>query len=268
MRTQGRKQQQQQQQQKQEQQRKKLQLEIHHHRERTENNNASHEKTLTTKTPSPKLTSITSCKGAPANSSGVYLISDNNNNSAPFKVYCEMEKFEGGWTVVQHRFNGSVDFYRNWDEYREGFGQLDSEFWLGLERMHQLTTARPHELIVEIRDFEGNYGYARYSAFQVGSESEEYSLKTLGSYYGTAGDSMTEDNMGESFTTKDRQNNSEPAYRWAVDCAGAWWYGSLGGFANLNGRYQNATDMKSIWWYFFKTDMRGLSFTRMMIREK
>uniref|UniRef100_A0A182F402 Fibrinogen C-terminal domain-containing protein n=1 Tax=Anopheles albimanus TaxID=7167 RepID=A0A182F402_ANOAL len=96
-----------------------------------------------------------------------------------------MEKLGGGWIVVQHRFNGSVDFYRNWDRYRDGFGDLESEFWLGLEKMHQITKSRNYELVVEIKDFSGKYGYARYDGFQIGSESEEYRLKNLGSYSGT-----------------------------------------------------------------------------------
>ncbi len=44
-----------------------------------------------------------------------------------------------GWTVIQRRSNGSVDFYRGWDEYKNGFGDLRTEFWLGNEKIHQLT---------------------------------------------------------------------------------------------------------------------------------
>ena len=33
--------------------------------------------------------------------------------------------------VFQRRFKGTVDFYRNWTEYKHGFGHVDSEHWLG-----------------------------------------------------------------------------------------------------------------------------------------
>ncbi|XP_050093129.1 fibrinogen-like protein A [Anopheles aquasalis] len=250
----------------------KLQSDLDQHREQMERNQKCHEKTSpTATTTSPnkvKLPSYSSCRNVPTKVSGVYLISV-NNNSAPFNVYCEQEKYEGGWIVMQHRFDGSVDFYRNWAEYRDGFGQLHSEFWLGLERIHQLTTARAHEIVIEMADFEGNHGFARYNAFQVGSESEKYELKSLGSYSGTAGDSLSYHEKGRKFCTKDHNNDGRPEYHFAVRYEGAWWYGSGGGYSNLNGRYKNTVDVKSNWWFRFKTPNghHPLSFTRMMIRE-
>ncbi|XP_035777780.1 fibrinogen C domain-containing protein 1-like [Anopheles albimanus] len=252
----------------------KLQSDLDQHRERMERNQECHQNTspsaptATTTTPNPRLPYYSSCKNVPSKLSGVYLISV-HNDSAPFNVYCEQEKFGGGWIVIQHRFDGSVDFYRNWEQYRDGFGELDSEFWLGLEHIHQLTTARTHELIVEVTDFSGNSGHAHYNAFQVGSESEMYELKTLGTYNGTAGDSLSYYEKGRKFSTKDRNNDGRPEYHFAVRYEGAWWYGSGGGYSNLNGRYQNAANPKSNWWWYFKTPnwYHGLSFTRMMIRE-
>ena len=34
--------------------------------------------------------------------------------------------------IIQRRTDGSENFYRTWNEYRDGFGDLSNEFWLGM----------------------------------------------------------------------------------------------------------------------------------------
>ncbi|XP_049549372.1 angiopoietin-1-like [Anopheles darlingi] len=219
--------------------------------------------TTTTTTPKDKQPTFSSCKDVPSNESGTYLIRV-NNDSEPFKVYCEQHSFGGGWIVFQYRFDGSLDFYRGWDEFRDGFGDLNKEFWLGLDKVHQITSGRKHELMVELKDFDGTYAYARYDAFEIGSESDQYDLKLLGNHSGTARNGMYS-NKGAKFSTKDRDNNA--AYKYCAQYfAGAWWYCNWScTYANLNGRYINANDSKSMFWYSF--NFNGLSYSRMMIRE-
>ncbi|XP_050093154.1 angiopoietin-4-like [Anopheles aquasalis] len=256
-----------------------LQIDLNEHREAMERNRdcvtsnaASLEESTTpaattTTTPEPPIRSYSSCRNVPTKASGVYHI--RLNNVSLINVYCEQEKFGGGWMVIQHRFNGSVDFYRNWTEYRDGFGELDGEFWLGLEHVHQLTRARTYELIVEMKDFKGNYGYTRYIRFKVDSESQQYEL-TLASGLdsGRAGDGLYGCHTGVKFSTRDRDNDETPDEHYAVRYTGAWWYCMGGGVSNLNGPYKNSIDTwNSTVWYYFKADLRGLSYTRMMIRE-
>ena len=33
--------------------------------------------------------------------------------------------------MFQRRYDGSVNFTQNWNNYSDGFGSLDTEFWLG-----------------------------------------------------------------------------------------------------------------------------------------
>ena len=67
-------------------------------------------------------------------SSGVHIIQP--HGGLAFNVYCEMTA-EGGWTVIQKRHDGSVDFDQLWQAYQKGFGSLNgkrssSTEWTGL----------------------------------------------------------------------------------------------------------------------------------------
>ncbi|XP_050082251.1 angiopoietin-related protein 1-like [Anopheles aquasalis] len=220
------------------------------------------EKSVTPTSAVPDGPSFFSCKDTSSNVSGTYLIRV-KNGSVPFKVFCEQQKFEGGWIVIQHRYDGSLNFYRNWNEFRDGFGDLEKEFWLGLEKVYQITKDRAHEIIIELKDFSGNYKYARYDSFEIGSECERYFLKNLGSYNGTAGNAMSY-NKGLKFTTMDSYGKSTA--QCTIYRQGAWWHERDCTRANLNGRYINALNWTSMFWYDFDS-YRGLSFSRMMIRE-
>ena len=94
-----------------------------------------------------------------------------------------MKSSGGGWTLFQRRFNGSVDFYRNWTEYKGGFGDLSSEFWLGLDKIHRMSHGIENVLRIEMEDFEGEKRYAEYSPFQILNECEQYKL-IIGNYSG------------------------------------------------------------------------------------
>ena len=70
-----------------------------------------------------------------------------------------------------------------WSDYKHGFGNLNGEFWLGLDKIHRLTSDNNSMLHVDLEDFEENTRYAEYSMFGVMSENEKYKL-ILGSYSG------------------------------------------------------------------------------------
>ena len=197
--------------------------------------------------------------------SGVYTVNPDGKGS--FNVYCDMRTDGGGWTVFQRRQDGSVDFYRGWNDYKSGFGQLTAEFWLGNDKIHRLTAARPSSLRVELEDWNGVRVYAKYGKFNIGDEQAKYRLK-VGSYSGTAGDSLGPgdyDLNNMAFTTKDRDNDKYDGINCAVSYTGAWWYKSCHN-SNLNGKYvgQNYDD-RGLKWNRFRSTL-SLKFTEMKLR--
>ncbi|XP_016095992.1 fibrinogen C domain-containing protein 1-like [Sinocyclocheilus grahami] len=125
-----------------------------------------------------------------------------------FQVFCDMTTDGGGWTVIQRREDGSVNFFRDWEAYREGFGKITGEHWLGkpsvslsviqrredgsvnffrdweayregfgkitgehwlgMKRIHALTIQANYELRIDLEDFENSTSFAKYSSFGVG----------------------------------------------------------------------------------------------------
>ena len=162
--------------------------------------------------------------------SGAYTV--NPMSKASFEVYCDMKTDGGGWTVFHRRLNGARNFYRGWDEYKNGFGDIRGEFWLGNEKIHQLTEISS-QLRVEITTKNDGDKYAKYSTFTVTNEASKYTL-FVGSYSGTAKDELAYHN-GMAFTTKDRDND-EDSGNCAVAYKGAWWYKSCWN-SNLNSNY-------------------------------
>ena len=151
-----------------------------------------------------------------------------------------METDGGGWTVFQRRQDGSVDFYRYWTDYENGFGDLTGEFWLGLSKIHRLTKEGSNTLRVDLGDFEGNTAYANYSTFSISDGSTEHIL-TVGGYSGTAGDGLINGPSygrlnGMKFSKRGNDNDNWHNGNCAASYNGAWWYNACYQ-SHLNGPY-------------------------------
>ncbi|XP_052070595.1 fibrinogen C domain-containing protein 1-like [Mytilus californianus] len=204
---------------------------------------------------------IVSIKG-----NGIYTIFSNSSSSSGYEVYCDFETDNGNWTVFQRRINGTTDFYKGWEEYENGFGNLEAEFWLGNQKINELTSNGLHELRVDLTDFEGNTEYAKYSTFSVGNLSTQYKLE-VDEYSGDLGDSLGYNN-GMSFSTKDRDNDIGSSRNCANEKNGAWWYRRCT-LVNLNGRYVESgqIDEKGITWYYWKSSSYSMKSSVMMFRK-
>ncbi|XP_062540634.1 angiopoietin-4-like [Armigeres subalbatus] len=144
--------------------------------------------------------------------SGVYRMYIDLDETAV--VYCDQKYEGGGWTVIQNRFDGSVNFDRAITEYADGFGWIDGgEFWMGLDLIHQLTFSAPHEIVILLKDIDGNSYNETADYFAVTKYNYDYRAKISGVSNGL----MISNWDGTSF--------SRDTY---------WWTGAYG---TINGRY-------------------------------
>ncbi|XP_041628694.1 tenascin-X isoform X5 [Vulpes lagopus] len=187
----------------------------------------------------------------------------NGNRERPLHVFCDMETDGGGWLVFQRRMDGQTDFWRDWEDYAHGFGNISGEFWLGNEALHSLTEAGDYSMRVDLRAGDEAV-FAQYDSFRVDSAAEYYRLH-LDGYHGTAGDSMSY-HSGSVFSARDRDPNNL-LISCAVSYRGAWWYRNCH-YANLNGLYGSTVDHQGVSWYYWKGFEFSVPFTEMKLRPR
>ncbi|ESO03000.1 hypothetical protein HELRODRAFT_80823, partial [Helobdella robusta] len=200
--------------------------------------------------------------------SSVYKITIGKN--ALLEVFCEIDR-ENGWTVIQRRIDGSTNFNRKWKDYKQGFGNLFGEFWLGNENIHLITRRRKYEMYIEMKDFDNNIWFANYGYFQLDSSSNKYKI-TVRDYKGTSGDSMSyNDQM--YFSTSDFDNDHDMK-NCASEKKSGWWFQSCS-FSNLNGIYhiENNSMMSEMqtpdgisWYTIFESEYYSLKNVVMKIK--
>ncbi|KAH8328563.1 hypothetical protein KR067_010785, partial [Drosophila pandora] len=198
-----------------------------------------------------------------------------------------------GWMVIQRRMDGSVDFGRNWTEYRDGFGNLRGEFFIGLQNLHLITKSRQHELLIRLGKVDGSTAFVKYDNFRIGSEKDFYLLESVGNHTGGAGDSLNY-HLNMKFSTTDRDNDLAEG-----SCAkwhgGGWWfrecaerymvkkkflnipnnnfqiltsiYSCLNGGFHKDGKMKNSSSIYWGSWYNYDYSV-SLTFVEMMIRPK
>ncbi|KAK3093001.1 hypothetical protein FSP39_009863 [Pinctada imbricata] len=157
------------------------------------------------------------------------------------EVFCDMKN--GGWTIIQKRQDGTTNFYREWSEYKKGFGGVYGEHWIGNDHLHRLTNQDEYTLRVDLMDWKRQTRHALYDYFLVEDETEGYRLHIDG-YSGDAGDAMNKHN-GHKFSTKDVDNDKvvkELGGSCAKRFSGAGWYYKCYQ-NNLNGKYYRNGDI-------------------------
>ncbi|XP_029381131.1 tenascin-N isoform X2 [Echeneis naucrates] len=194
--------------------------------------------------------------------SGIYTIYINNNRSKPVEVYCDMDTDGGGWLMLQRRNTGKLDFMKRWRQYIAGFGNLTDEFWIGLDKIYELTnTPTQYELRFDL-GLGSERVYAVYDNFKIAPVKQKFKL-TIGTYRGTAGDAMTY-HQGRPWTTVDSDNDIALG-NCALTHRGAWWYKNCH-LANLNGKWGDNRHSMGVNWEPWKGHLTSLDFTEMKIR--
>ena len=187
--------------------------------------------------------------------SGIYEI-DPRDGGYKVKVFCDMSvTSDKGWIVIQRRVNGSVDFDRNRHDYKYGFGQLDENFWLGLENIKRIidSGSNGYELYMGMGEWNTptpTESFARWKTFSLGTEANDWQLTittaTTGpdftSSNGATNSMIVSDN--QKFTTKDDDNDNRISSPTPTNCAvafeGGWWYNNCLQ-ANPNGHYYTSS---------------------------
>jgi len=145
-----------------------------------------------------------------------------------------------GWIIILQRLGHMFNWWLSWANYKAGFGAIDNDhFWLGLEKVHLLTSSQSYRLRVELQERSTNLWYsAEYWSFKIGDElNDKYRLEVAG-YSGDAGDSLQYEgddsdgcfgcyyHNGMKFTTYDNDNDLDGPNCALFNGGGGWWYNS------------------------------------------
>ena len=190
-------------------------------------------------------------------------------------VYCDQDTEGGGWTVFLRNAHGFVSFNKKWKEYKDGFGTVEYDFWLGNEFMYNATKlynshiSKSTELYIAVAGTDDKKFYAMYKNFAILSEATDYTLQVSHHFKGTMGDALEYHN-NMKFSTKDRDNDLDPG-----DCANyhggyGWWFKQCF-YAFLTRMKYDTVDLRlkpAPRWYFIYNKHKDLKNATMMFREK
>ncbi|XP_051858579.1 fibrinogen-like protein 1 isoform X3 [Drosophila albomicans] len=178
-----------------------------------------------------------------------------------FNVLCDSQLAGPGWIVIQQRVGGNENFTRDWATYRKGFGSFESDFFLGLEKIHRITSLQRFELYIHLVDLDGRTYNARYDDFKISDEDNGYAL-SLGKFNGTIIWDGMRDTENMKFSTFDHDNDKTDYANCAVWQESGWWYNHCSA-CPLNAPYET-----SILWWVEMTEYILLKKVKMLIRPK
>uniref|UniRef100_A0A0A1WRB3 Angiopoietin-2 n=1 Tax=Zeugodacus cucurbitae TaxID=28588 RepID=A0A0A1WRB3_ZEUCU len=148
-----------------------------------------------------------------------------------FNVYCLTKCVQEDqadccpWTVIQRNENNGVGKTTNscW-EYKNGVGNANNDYFIGLDRLHKMTNLKRQTLLVG-KSFQSDE-YFTYDGFAIRDERYNYDVDTLGASWGHK--------FGARFFS-----NSQKLKNVARKQCYFWPFKSLGHFHLFNRRFSN-----------------------------
>ena len=176
--------------------------------------------------------------------------------------------------VFQRRYDGSVDFpNKDWNAYKEGFGDVNSEHWLGNKWLNLLTTSEKYDYLVWGKAFDGDVRLKKMLGVRVENEDEGFKI----TFEQEAHDFEPDEVYGMShmngmkFSTWDVRNDN---YGDPQSCAykfGPWWHNACHR-VGMNGVYVQTEEdtiyANGIIWNSWKGLHKSLKESQIMIRPR
>lgn len=136
---------------------------------------------------------------------------------------------------LQRRIDDSVNFYQPWNDYVAGFGKVNGEHWLGLDKIHRLTRDGS-QIYFEIENYDNNKDYAHYKVFTVHGAATAYRINVDAFGYEGSIQELLSFHNNHKFSTYDRDSDGHlSTHCCQISDGGGWWYANCYRLGNVNG---------------------------------
>jgi len=175
------------------------------------------------------------------------------------------ETSKRGWSVIQRRANGNINFERGWNDYVHGFGSLAGEYWVGLENIYYLTLQNEvlhdrtvyykfPQMRIDLEDWDGIKAFVEYEKYAILPQESDYRIYAIYRPHGPAVLGRNPSPLSPvEFSTFDADND-QSSTNLARKYRSGWWF-HLFPLGSLNGPYPKIGGKMSynnIYWVYWE----------------